>query len=128
MIRTLTIGLGVAAAVALGGCSSWWKPSASTSSSENPGFELADLMAFRIGTTRYDEVQGKFGTPQSIHRDADGGFRAGWAHTTTHLTGPRSRAVILQFGPDRRLVGTISTAESNTPGACINSTSVTPLK
>lgn len=96
---------GLIAAVVLAGCAS------------GPNFSMSDVDAMRPGVTTYAQAQAALGRPTNVHRESDGSLRAGWARGESWGPFTNARAVIIQFGPDGRMVRVLNRGQSGwSPG------------
>jgi hypothetical protein len=92
--------LGLVLAGILAGCAS------------GPNFSMRDVEALRPGVSTYAEAQRSLGQPTSVQRDADGSLKAGWARGESWGLFSSTRAVIIHFGPDGRMVRVVSRGQS----------------
>jgi hypothetical protein len=83
-----------------------------------PNFSMQSVDAMRPGVTTYTEAQRTLGQPTNVIRDADGTIRAGWARGESWGIFSSTRAVIIHFGPDGRMLRVANRGQSGwTPGS-----------
>ena len=83
-----------------------------------PDFSMRDVEAMRPGVTTYAEAQRTLGQPSNVLREPDGSLRAGWARGESWGVFSSTRAVIILFAPDGRMVRVVSRGQSGwTPGS-----------
>lgn len=84
--------------------------------SVGPDFSMAEVDRMKPGVTSLGQAQQALGQPTTLTREADGSTRAGWARAETMGPVTSSRAVMILFGPDGRMVRVISRGQSGWNG------------
>jgi hypothetical protein len=80
-------------------------------------FSMRDVEALPPGMPTYVEAQRTLVVPSNVSREPDGSLRAGWARSESWDIFSSTRAVIIQFAPDGRLVRVVGRGQAGwTPG------------
>lgn len=85
--------------------------------SVGPDFSMGEVERMKPGQTTFSEAQRVLGQPTTLAREADGSTRAGWARAETMGPVTSSRAVMILFGPDGRMVRVLSRGQSGWNGS-----------